>query len=166
MADIFESSALPLILALVKRICPIFPYPLFPHSTLTLRGCSSPDIITHPGSRGICQDLHLCHFCSSPTMTISKKSLISSPKLQTALNWINIKKSNWHQKPPNRREMYVVTYCSFSEEEKITKLLLPLVLTHHILAAGTCILKGVCGFGDVPTAFTCLTAQIYCLELT
>lgn len=96
----------------------------------------------------------------------NQKSPVSSPKLQTAPNWINIKKSNWHQKLPNRREMYVVTNRGFSEEEKITKLLLPLVLTHHVLAAGTDILKGVCGCGDVPNAFTCLAAQICCLELT
>lgn len=37
--------------------------------------------------------------------------------------------------------MYVVTSCSCSEEEEITKLLLSLVLTHHIPAAGSDILK-------------------------
>lgn len=39
--------------------------------------------------------------------------------------------------------MYVVTHCRFSVEKKITKLLLSLVLTHQILAAGSVIPKDV-----------------------
>ena len=61
--------------------------------------------------------------------------------------------------------MYVVTCCSCSEEEEITKLLLPLVLTHHILAAGSDILNYARVSRDVPNAVKCLTAQIHCLEV-
>lgn len=61
--------------------------------------------------------------------------------------------------------MYVATCCSCSEEEEITKLLLSLVLTHHIPAAGSNILKDAQVSRHVSNAVRCLTTQIHSLEL-
>lgn len=58
-----------------------------------------------------------------------------------------------------------MTCCNCSEEEEATELLLSLVLTHHILAAGYDIPKDAQVSRDVPNAVKCLTAQIHRLEL-
>lgn len=57
-----------------------------------------------------------------------------------------------------------MTCCSCSEEEERTKLLLSLVLIHHILATGSNILQDTSVSRDVPSAVKCLTAQIHHLE--
>lgn len=55
--------------------------------------------------------------------------------------------------------MYIVTCCSCGEEQEITELLLSLVLTHHILTAGSDIPKDAQVPGDVSNIVKSLPAQ-------